>query len=123
MSELESLALGTTGDLDIASGTTRVIKGADCAKQRIKIALDIFLGEWFLDLRVGIPYFRDILVHSPNSETVRSVIRKGIMNTPGIVDVRELTIVLDTAKGKASVDFTAVYENQQEVSGFLALII
>lgn len=111
------------GDLALINGTTAPIKQGACARQRISITLDIFLGEWFLDLRIGIPYFRDILIHSPNAETVRSVIRKGIMSAPGIVDVPELTIVLDTTARVASVDFVATYVDGTIVPGSISLSI
>lgn len=111
------------GDLKLVNGTTQIITGAAYAKQRVTITLDIFLGEWFLDLRIGLPYFRYILIHSPNSEIVRYVMRKGIMNTPGIVAVPELNVVLDTIKRRANVDFVATYVDGTQITQALALII
>jgi hypothetical protein len=109
------------GDLDLANGTTYPVKGAACARQHIQVALDIFLGEWFLDLRIGISYFRDILIHSPNSDTVRSVLRTGIMKTDGIVAVPLLEVTLDTSRRVATVEFTATYSNGESIPGSLGL--
>lgn len=99
------------GDLALANGTTYRLTGAACAAQRISISLDIFLGEWFLDLRIGIAYFRDILIHSPNAEVVRSVFKKGVLQTPGIVACTSPDVVLDTTKRIASVSFVATYQD------------
>jgi hypothetical protein len=60
-----------------------VTAGASYAAQRITVSLDVFLGEWFLDKRIGIAYFRDLLVHSPNSDTVRRHSRDTILLTDG----------------------------------------
>jgi hypothetical protein len=69
------------------SGTTRIAKDGEYAKQRVSVSLDFFLGEWFLDTKQGMPYFRDVLVKNPNSDTVRSVFKRRILQTPGIVSV------------------------------------
>jgi hypothetical protein len=111
------------GDLLLTNRTTVVTDGADYAKQRITVSLDVFLGEWFLDKRIGIAYFRDLLVHSPNSDTVRTTFREAIMNTPGIVAVPLLSITLDTTNRIAYVDFAATYDNGVTIKQALALII
>lgn len=111
------------GDLDLPSGTTRIITGAEYATQRIRVTLDFFLGEWFLDVREGMPYFRDVLVMRPNSDTVRSVFRAGIMRTPGIVAVPTLTVDLDTSKRIATVVFEAQYADGTLIPSTLELII
>lgn len=111
------------GDLLLTNRTTAVVDGVNYAKQRITVSLDVFLGEWFLDKRIGIAYFRDLLVHSPNSDTVRTTFREAIMNTPGIVAVPALTIDLDTTARVAYVDFTATYDNGSTITQALALII
>lgn len=109
------------GDLDLQNGTTYVVSGAACARQHIQVSLDIFLGEWFLDLRIGISYFRDVLIHSPNSDTVRSVFRTGILKTDGIVAVPVLEVLLDTSTRVATVNFIATYSNGQSVPGSLGV--
>ncbi len=45
------------------------------------------------------------------------------MNTPGIVDVPELNVKLDTSANLATVDFIAIYEDGSSLPGFIALII
>lgn len=111
------------GDLALPAGTTAVVDGIDQALQRAEISLDIFLGEYFLNTKIGMPYRRDVLIHSPNAEVVRSVFRKALLLVPGIVDVPELEVVLDTSIRKGTVTFLAVYEDGTSRQGTAAFII
>lgn len=111
------------GDLQLTNGTTVVKDAGDYAAQRITASLNVFLGEWFLDTRIGLPWFRDLLIHSPNADTVITTFRTAIMNTPGIVSVPLLTVDLDTTARIATVNFTAVYESGQAISQAVELVI
>ena len=111
------------GDLLLVKGTTAVREGAAYATQRITVDLNVFLGEWFLDKRLGLPYFRDLLIHSPNSDTVRTVFREGIMQTQDIVAVPLLNVVLDTTNRVAYVDFASTYADGTTTPGSLAINI
>lgn len=111
------------GDLVLEGGTTKQISGSTYARQRVEVTLDFCLGEWFLDTRQGIPYFRDVLIKRPNDETVRSCLRRAILNTPGIVRVDSLTTVYDTTARKLTVDFEATYEDGTSVPGTTELIL
>lgn len=99
------------GDLLLEGGTTKTIEGAAYARQRVEVSLDFCLGEWFLDTRQGLPYFRDVLIRKPNDETVRSVMRRAIMNTPGIVKVDSLVTSYNITARKLTVTFQATHED------------
>ena len=111
------------GDIELANGTTRTITGAEYATQRVRVSLDFFLGEWFLDTREGMPYFRDVLVKNPNQDTVKSVFRRGIMRTPGIVSVPTLDVSLDVQRRVATITFEAQYEDGTLIPSSLELVI
>jgi hypothetical protein len=111
------------GDLEIVNGTTQVIEGQAYAKQRVSVSLDFFLGEWFLDTRQGMTYFRDVLIKNPNTDTVRSVFRRAIMKTPGIVGVPVLDVTLDTTNRKAIIEWQAVWKDGQIIPGDLELVL
>ena len=84
------------GDLDIEDGDMELVTGNDAVRQHLLIRLRTFLGEWFLDTRVGIPYFDEILRKNPDSALVRSIFRQAILTTPGIDDVPALTVSIDS---------------------------
>lgn len=111
------------GDLTLENGTTVQIDGSDYARQRVEVSLDFCLGEWFLDTRQGIPYFRDVLIKRPNDETVRSVLRRAILNTPGIVRVDSLSTEYDTTARKLTVRFEATYQDGQAIQSASELIL
>jgi hypothetical protein len=111
------------GDLLLEQGTTKIIDAIAYAEQRIAVTLDFFLGEFFLNKREGLPYFRDVMIKNPNSETVRSMFRRGIMQTPGIVAVPLLTWSVDAAQRRGFVDFEAIYQDGLRVGRRLELIL
>lgn len=111
------------GDLALVNGTLAIISDAAYARQRVEVSLDFLLGEWFLDTRQGVPYFRDVLVRRPNDETVRSVLRRTILNTPGMVSVTTLTTEYDTAARKLTVFFEATYQTGETIASASELIL
>jgi hypothetical protein len=111
------------GDLKLVNHSLVWIKDAEYARQRIETTLDLFLGEWFLDLRIGLPYFRDILIKNPNSDLVKSVFRRAIMNTPGVVSVPTLEYEADSVARRATVTFEAVYQDGTVIPRTVDLIL
>jgi len=74
-----------TGDLAIP---VTFLRGVEALAQRLRCRYKFFLGEWFLDTRQGIPYFRDILVKNPDQSLVQSIFRKATLTTPGVLAIR-----------------------------------
>ena len=63
------------------------IDGADKVAQQIKINLLSFLGEWFLDIRYGVPYLEEILVKNPRLASVETILRNHIGSVPDVIRV------------------------------------
>lgn len=102
------IALDTFGDIDVSTGDLVLLDDTDAIKQHLRIRLQFFLGEWFLDTRVGVPYFEQLLGQKPNDEVVRSIMRSVVLSTPGVTEMRDLTIDYDGASRNLAVAFTAV---------------
>lgn len=66
------------------------IDGTDKIAQQIKINLLSFLGEWFLDLRYGVPYLEEILVKNPRMASVETIFRNHISSVPDVIRVTNL---------------------------------
>lgn len=81
-----------TGDLE---NPPRIIRGIDAYIQRLRCRLKFFRREWFLDLREGIPYFRDILTKDPSLQIAESVFRRAIMSVPCTLEVMNLRLDAD----------------------------
>lgn len=110
------------GDLALVDRQFVTISGAEYARQGIEVSGEFFLGEWFLDKRQGMPYFRDVFVKNPNADTVRSVFRRMIMKWPGIVAVPRLEYTLDPTTRRGTIDFLAVYKDGQPIPSRLEFI-
>jgi hypothetical protein len=59
------------------SGTNNVL-------QDILQNLNFFLGEWFLDNTIGVPWFQQILVKAPDTGAIDALIQNAILGTPGV---------------------------------------
>lgn len=79
--------------------------------QHIRIRLRTFLGEWFLDQRVGIPYFEEVFIKNPSSNVVKSLIRRVLLRTPGVVTVSSVDFDIDSVTRKATIDFKVRIES------------
>jgi hypothetical protein len=97
-----------TGDLAITDHGFVIAEGVQQIRQRIASRLKFFLGEWFLDLRQGIPYFRDVLVKNPNFDVIRSLMRRVILGTPGVLSLVRFDMEFDSSTRVATFAFEAV---------------
>lgn len=59
------LLLDENNDLVIENGDLVLVRGMDAVVQQCRIVLQMFQGEWFLNLDAGIPYFDNILGQKP----------------------------------------------------------
>jgi len=81
---MKDLKLDTFGELDLSSGDLQFVTGADAVAQHLRIRLRFFLGEWFLDTRVGIPYFSVFFIKQPNLAAIEAIYRRAIQTVPGV---------------------------------------
>lgn len=64
---------------------------AVCA-QKLNNRFLLALGEWFLNVLVGVPYFQVVLVKNPDLLAIRSLFSSIILSTPPIVSLTSLTL-------------------------------
>lgn len=95
-----------TGDLEISStGDLQIIAGIDAIRQHLSLRLQFFRGEWFLDTRLGIPYFEEVLRKAPDLVVVQSLLRDAIRSTPGVLEITEFVLDYDGVTRTLSLDF------------------
>lgn len=103
------------GDLALAHGDV-VVLGTDDAsrvqyiRQKIAARFRFWLGEWFLDQREGVPYYRDVFVKNPNVPLIRSLFLKVLRETPGVLSVPSFSVAFDQSKRQLSFTFEAVVD-------------
>ena len=94
----------TTNDLELLNGDLQLTSSDDAIRQHIVQRLKTFLGEWFLDLSVGVPYFQEILKKNPNAQVVDGIFKQTILDTPGVVELLEFELDFEAASRKLKVN-------------------
>ncbi len=88
----------TIGDLKLTNGQIRLTQTfKQAVAQHLRIRLQFFFGEWFLDAREGIPYFQRIFVKAPDLGKISGIFRRVILETPGVVALDNLTLDFNAA--------------------------
>jgi hypothetical protein len=111
MSDLALTWNGQAVDLDLSGHRGNIISGDDAVDQNLRIRLKFFLSEWFLDQRLGIPFFREVLVKNPNLQVVRAIFRTAILDTPGVASVDSLELSLDNVTRTLTINFQATLDS------------
>jgi hypothetical protein len=108
---MADLLLKTLGrDLNIDTGDLQIVTGPEAIAQHLRIRFRFFFAEWFLDRRLGVPYFQRILIKNPGTNVVRSIMRKVITATPGVLALISLDTVYEGEIRKLTVRFEARIE-------------
>ena len=92
-------ALDETGDWAESAGRPVHVSGRQATVQRVRVHLLRFLGEWFWDTSLGVPWFEFVLgQRSPNMRVVKALLVREIERVSGVLRVQELTLTLDTER-------------------------
>ena len=101
------IKLDYTNDITFENDDLVLLDGVDAIGQDVSIRLQTFLGEWFLDIRIGMPYFTKILGQKPRLAAVESIFKDAILSTPGIISITDLEIDYVEETSGLTVDFHA----------------
>lgn len=96
------------GDIAIENNKFVLVVGRDEIRQRVIQNLKTFLGEWFLDITLGVPYYQLIFVKDVAGEIKNALLQDEILSTVGITGLTKFDgIDLDPETREGSVDFEA----------------
>lgn len=95
-----------THDLKITTDL-QIVDGIDACKQRIKISLLFFYGEWFLDTTVGVDWFRIVFIKNPNQNFIDNMIIYTITDDRDIIQVNEYQTIFNKARRYLYISFKA----------------
>jgi hypothetical protein len=107
MSDIKLDYVGQTGDLDTTGHRLNLTTGVDAIEQNLRIRLRFVYESWFLDRRLGIPYWDTVLIKNPNMLLVTNIFRTAIDETTGIAGVDRLDADLDRSTRQLSISFSA----------------
>lgn len=76
----------------------------------------MFLGEWFLDSRIGVPYFEVVFVKNPDTDLIKRLVTRILMSEEIIVDA-QVTVYYLPAERMAAFEFVATADDGREIVG------
>lgn len=85
----------------------RIVEGRRAVAQRLRSRFLTHRGEWFLDLTFGTPYRQEIFIKPANVPAVSALIRRLILQTPGVTGLAAFAATFDHATRVLTVSFTA----------------
>ncbi len=112
----KDLLLSDKHDLAIVNFDLQLTNDDQAVAQRVKQALLLFKGEWFLDKELGVPYYEDILGTKNSIDTIRAVFVNAIRSVEGIKDLIEFNVEFDDATGTLNIKLTIVDELNNEIN-------
>lgn len=113
---MADIQLTQLGDIDISNDEFVLTQEDGSAlRQRLIISLQFFKGEYFLDQRLGLPYFQEILIKSPRLGAVRSIFQSAILQVPGVESLNDLKLDFDNGERALAVTFTVNQNTATEV--------
>lgn len=71
--------------------------------QKIKLILQGFQGEWFLDANMGIPYYTEILGKNKSLSNIEAIFIREITAIPEVLEILDFTMDLDTTERNLSI--------------------
>lgn len=94
-------------DLVIENFDFHLVDAVDQITQNLSIRLKFILGEWFLDITQGVPYFERFFIKNPNQIQIESILKQEIIQTLGIDRLTSFEADFDKSKRLFSVKFSA----------------
>ena len=105
---MSTFAQDGVGDLLVTQGKCTLVTDSTVAlAQKLRNQFKLFLGEWYLDTRVGFPYLAAVLGTNPNTGLLSQIFATVIRNTPGVLRVDNISVTFDRAKRQLAVAFSA----------------
>jgi len=99
--------LDVDGDLDVdpVLGIT-FVAGLPGIAQLCRIAIRLFLAEWFLDLQRGVPWYQEILAEKFDADLIRSRLITALLRVPGVTGVVSLIPIFNAQTRRVSVTYS-----------------
>lgn len=74
-------------------------------RQKLKIVLSTFKGEWFLNTDVGMPFYQDMLGKNNDLSKIESIFIRAIKSVPEVIKILYIDIDEDKQTRTISVKF------------------
>lgn len=112
-----SRTLNSNHDIFSQNGRVSFIQTVDEVAQHIKTRLLLFLGEWFLDVEEGTPWFEQIFIKPADVVQVEVIIKNRILQTENVKELLTFDLEFNTVTRALSITFSCntVYGETNEI--------
>jgi len=101
--------LSATGDMAFGQGSSNfLINSSATIAQIIGTRLRLWSGEWFLNLKAGVPYLQQILGKPNSVATAEMVLRAQILACPGVSSIQLFSASYDANTRTITINATGV---------------
>lgn len=107
MTDLHLTFTGQQPDLTIRNDNLILVDGEEAIDQQLRLRLKFFLGEHFLDVRQGIPFYREVFIKNPNLRLLRTIFSNAVRTCPGISSVDSMDVTINSATRTLNLTFVA----------------
>jgi len=90
------------------TGQLILVDALEAIAQQLRIRLQFFRGDWFLDRRQGMPYFEQVFIKNPSRALLETIFRRAILDTPNVESLDSFVLNLDRSTRRTTIDFVAV---------------
>jgi len=106
-----------TNDMVFVNGDCPVTqKLISVVSQRLKVTLYTFLGEWFLDRSVGVPYVQQVFGKIRSKQSVDLIFQQIIAADPDVIEILSFESTLENAsRGYSMVFSVRVIDNTESL--------
>ena len=110
---VSQLKMTDDGDIEIVENGFELVTNDEEIRQRLIQRLRMFLGEWFLDNTLGVPYFQIIFVKGAPTDLIQDLLKDTILQTVGIYSLERFDpIEYDPTTRQLAVSFAVMTINQ-----------
>lgn len=96
-----------TEDIELVGNDLALTTEVAAIQQHLSQRLKTFLNEWFIDKRIGIPYFEHILRKNFDPVVVDTLFKREIITTPGVLELLSFDADLDKSSRTLQITFKA----------------
>lgn len=99
-------------DIAYENGKMKLTKKSDEVVQRVRTRLRRILGEWFLDVTSGMPYFDGKMLGGKDYNYIKLTINAEVISTDGVQSINAINIINNPQTRETSVYVEIVIDEQ-----------
>ena len=102
-----NISMDTNNDIYILDGELPLVTGLEETRQLTGQVLGSSLGDWFLDLDIGLPYYQTIFQKATSISDIEGIFLDRITSIPSILSLSKFDIEYEPKTRLINITFTA----------------